>query len=79
MTTDTTALRALPKADRGALTPREREIVVLLGKGFENREIGRLLELSRHTVSDHLKLIFAKLDVSNRVEAAVWACKQGWL
>lgn len=62
-----------------ALTPRENEILVFVGKGFTNDEVGSLLKIGRHTVNDHMKSIYKKLDVDSRVEAAVWACKQGML
>lgn len=61
------------------LSEREREVLILVGKGCSDPEVGRLLGISRHTVSTHLRVIFRRLDVSTRVEAAVWACKQGWL
>jgi DNA-binding CsgD family transcriptional regulator len=61
------------------LTPREREVLILVGKGCTSAEVGKLLGMSTFTVGDHLKAVFAKLDVGTRVEAAVWAAKQGWL
>lgn len=48
------------------LTPRESEVVLLIAGGATNDEIARRLRLSRHTVADHLKSVFAKLDVSTR-------------
>jgi DNA-binding NarL/FixJ family response regulator len=62
-----------------ALTPREREILTIAGKGMKDAEIAALLGLTKYTVNSYLQVIYAKLDVSGRVEAAVWACKQGWL
>lgn len=61
------------------LTKREREVLILVGKGFTNAEIGRLLSRSPHTIGSHMKVITKRLDVNSRVEAAVWACRQGWL
>lgn len=61
------------------LSPREREVLILVGKGFSNAEIGRLLDLTSHTVASYIRQIFVRLEVDSRVEAAVWACKQGWL
>lgn len=61
------------------LSPREREVLTFVGKGFSNREIAVLMQRNISTVNDHLKTIFKKLDVDNRVEAAVLACKAGWL
>jgi DNA-binding CsgD family transcriptional regulator len=50
------------------LTPRESDVVVLVAAGRTNREIAQSLALSPHTVSDHLKSIFTKLDVASRGE-----------
>lgn len=61
------------------LTEREKEVLVLAGKGMPGPEIARLLGMSLWTVNAHLKSIYTKLGVSGRVEAAVWAAKQGWL
>ncbi|WP_322511555.1 response regulator transcription factor [Chloroflexus sp.] len=56
-----------------ALTPREREILLLLAKGCTNQEIGEKLALSVGTVKNHLSVIFAKLAVRDRTQAALWA------
>ena len=50
------------------LTNRETDVVLLVASGHTNAEIARRLGLSRHTVVDHLKNIFAKLDVVTRGE-----------
>ena len=50
------------------LTARETEIVVLVASGHTNQEISRALGLSPYTVADHLKSVFAKLDVASRGE-----------
>jgi DNA-binding CsgD family transcriptional regulator len=54
--------------ERFGLTPREAQICELLVKGMTDREIGRLLRLGYWTVRTHLQHVFAKLEVSNRVE-----------
>lgn len=56
-----------------ALTPREREILRLLAQGYTNQEIGEKLALSIGTVKNHLSVIFAKLAVRDRTQAALWA------
>jgi len=61
------------------LTPRERDVLVMVGKGFSNPEVGALLHMARPTVNGHLKIIYAKLEVRNRVEAAKWAWEMGLL
>jgi DNA-binding CsgD family transcriptional regulator len=55
-------------ADAYGLTARERGVVRLLAAGYSRGEIARLLSLSAHTVDDHIKRIFAKLDVRSRAE-----------
>jgi DNA-binding CsgD family transcriptional regulator len=50
------------------LTPREREVAQLLVRGASNDEIARELWISRHTVKDHAKAVYAKLGVGGRAE-----------
>jgi DNA-binding CsgD family transcriptional regulator len=54
--------------DLHGLTRREREITQLLLRGLPTRQIAEMLFISRHTLSDHMKAIFAKLDVVSRPE-----------
>ena len=61
----------------GGLTPREREILALLGEGLVNKEIGVRLGISDHTVKTHLTAIYEKLDVSNRAEAVAQGLRRG--
>ncbi|RKN04223.1 DNA-binding response regulator [Streptomyces radicis] len=56
-----------------ALSPREREILVLVGEGLTNRQIGQRLCLSEKTVKNHISRMLAKLGVERRVQAAVLA------
>lgn len=55
------------------LTPREREVLRTLGEGETNEGIARRLGLSVCTVKTHLQSLYRKLEVSNRVEAALLA------
>ncbi|WP_029896113.1 helix-turn-helix domain-containing protein [Nocardia brasiliensis] len=55
-------------ADTYRLTPRERDVVGLLARGYARTEIAKLLALSAHTVDDHVKRIFGKLEVRSRAE-----------
>ncbi|MDT7839940.1 response regulator transcription factor [Streptomyces justiciae] len=55
------------------LSPREREILALIGDGLTNREIGKRLYLSEKTVKNHISRLLAKLGVQRRVQAAVLA------
>lgn len=60
-----------------ALTPRETEVLALLGRGLRTGEAARLLGLSNHTVASHVKAIYAKLNISSRAEAALEARNRG--
>ena len=57
-------------------TPREQEIFAHVVEGESNKVIANLLEISEHTVEQHLQHIYAKLKVSSR-SAAVWLYWQG--
>jgi len=61
------------------LTPREREILRLLGEGLPNHAIAGRLGLSDHTVKFHLKAVFAKLGARSRTEAVSLAVRKGML
>ena len=50
------------------LTQRESDVVLLLARGLSTKEIASELSISRHTVSDHTKLIFTKCGVTSRGE-----------
>jgi two-component system nitrate/nitrite response regulator NarL len=60
-----------------ALTEREREVIVLIGEGLKNRQIGKRLSISETTVVHHLTSIFAKLGVANRLELVTYAYRHG--
>lgn len=59
------------------LTPRQREVLVLLGHGKSNKEIARILDLSEGTVKLHVTAILKALNVNNRTSAVVAASKLG--
>lgn len=63
---------AVPSAETATLvlTPREREIAMLVAKGFSNKEVGHLLDISHWTVAAHLKACFLKLGLRRRCELA---------
>jgi DNA-binding CsgD family transcriptional regulator len=54
------------------LSPREREIAMLIARGLTNKEIGSRLTISERTVGTHVQNIFNKLDVGNRAQIATW-------
>jgi len=53
------------------ITPHETRILLLLGKGFSNKEISGETGVSLNTVKFHLKKIYKKLNVKNRVAAII--------
>ena len=55
--------------DGPMLTPREREILTLVGQGMSNKAIARRLAISVHTVKFHLEALFLKLNAASRAEA----------
>jgi len=59
------------------LTEREREVVTLVGEGLRNKLIAERLYISEATVRHHLTAIFAKLDVADRFELAIYAYQHG--
>lgn len=59
------------------LTAREREILTLLGRGSSNKDIARQLNVTEGTVKNHVSSIFAKLNVNDRLGAALLARELG--
>ena len=60
-----------------AISPREREILACLARGASNKEIARELALAESTVKIHVQNILRKLNLSSRVQAAVYAVEHG--
>ena len=66
------------RAEReGHLTPREREVLALLARGRPNKVIARDLGVSERTVKTHVSNILAKLNLTDRTQAAVYAVRHG--
>ncbi|WP_443046349.1 response regulator [Streptomyces sp. NBC_00335] len=63
--------------DLDALTPREREVLTLMGHGLSNAELAREFTLSEATVKTHVARIFAKLSLRDRAQAVVLAYETG--
>ncbi|MEZ5937353.1 MAG: response regulator transcription factor [Hyphomonadaceae bacterium] len=59
------------------LTPRERDVLGLIGRGLRNADTALALGLSESTVASHIKSIYAKLGISSRAEAALQAARLG--
>ena len=63
----------------GPLSPRELEILILVGEGRPNKVIARALAISPNTVKTHLARIFEKVDAQNRTQAITRARELGIL
>ncbi len=59
-----------------ALTEREREIAEAVGRGLQNKEIAAELNISKHTVSSHLRRIFRKLRVHSRTAVGTYMAEK---
>ncbi|MEF3311158.1 response regulator transcription factor [Paenibacillus sp. GYB004] len=71
--------RKEPAAVQTPLTAREQEILALVAKGMSNRDIAGRLDISEHTVKNHLKNILHKLHLDNRVQLARYAFEKGMI
>jgi DNA-binding NarL/FixJ family response regulator len=66
-------------ASRPPFGAAQLDILRLMSEGFSNREIASRVHLSENTVKSHVQDIFRKLEVRNRVEAALRATREGWV
>lgn len=60
-------------------TRKQMESLLLCGKGMSDKEIAKEQNCSHRTVEHRMNVVRRKLDVETRIEAAVWAAKQGLL
>jgi len=72
----TQAKSTLPPPE--TLTQREIEVAIWLAKGLSNQQIGNRLYIAESTVRTHVSRLLKKLELTNRVEAALHALRQGW-
>ena len=66
-----------PEKIANVLTSREWDILSVLMQGASNKEIGQQLFICEKTVKSHLNSIYKKINVNRRLEAILWAVKQG--
>jgi two-component system NarL family response regulator len=71
------APRLMDRVNERSLTGRELAVLGLVARGKTNRQIGAELQMGEETVKAHLKHVFAKLDVSDRTQAAMLAVQKG--
>jgi NarL family two-component system response regulator LiaR len=72
----TQAMRRPPPPDPlQPLSPREREVLRLIARGHSNRQIARYLAIGEETVKTHVRGILTKLDLQDRVQAAIFALR----
>ena len=70
-------LHAGPGGDSAELTPRERDVLRLVGAGEANKRIAADLDISERTARTHVSNILRKLGLSSRTQAALWAVREG--
>jgi DNA-binding CsgD family transcriptional regulator len=66
-------------AEPDLLTPREREVLLLVARGHSNREIAELLVVSVRTTEAHMTHLLTKLGLRSRAQLVVWAAERGML
>ncbi|MGX4598554.1 LuxR C-terminal-related transcriptional regulator [Faecalimicrobium sp. JNUCC 81] len=70
------ALQAVVQRDKSndlsVLTPRERDVLYNISKGYNNKEIAKILYISDYTVKKHVSSILSKLNLKNRQEAIIY-------
>ncbi len=62
-----------------SLTPLEKDIVILVAQGYDNREIAQKLALSDQTIRNYIHAIYEKLGLHNRAQLTDYAWRMGWV
>lgn len=70
---------ASPPRPAVRLSPREREVALLIAHGLTNRQIGERLVISVRTADNHAQHIFDKLGLWSRAQVAAWVAMHGLL
>ncbi len=73
------ARRAVTRVQPDPLTPREREVLALIARGFTNRQIAETLVISLNTVETHRRHILEKLGARSRAQLVAYAMERGLL
>lgn len=71
--TEPAGKRKKKKEGTEGLSRRELDVIKLMARGYNNRQIADLLFISEHTVKVHIRNIFRKIDVTDRTNAVLWA------
>jgi len=53
-------------------SPRQRQVIELVAQGLKNSEVAEVIGTTQHVVKNHLRMIYDKLGMWNRVELALW-------
>jgi DNA-binding NarL/FixJ family response regulator len=69
--------RLKPKSTWDSITAREREVLKLIGEGFSNKQIAKVLSISVKTVEKHRSSLMSKLDLHNAAALAAYAVQKG--
>jgi DNA-binding NarL/FixJ family response regulator len=72
-----TQLLIAPEHTTTALTARERDVLVLVARGYSNKEIAEALVISERTARTHVSNVLVKLNLASRTQAALWAIREG--
>lgn len=64
-----------PSFDDANLSPREIEVLIYVKQGYTNKIIANKLDVCKKTIEFHLKNIYQKINVINKIEAAIWAAQ----
>ncbi|WP_420369971.1 response regulator [Curtobacterium sp. L1-20] len=70
--------RTAPDGTGVQLPPRERDVLVRIGRGLSNRQIATELGIAERTVKVHVGSLFRRIGVADRTSAALWARDHGW-